>query len=693
LLSELGRDALVFTSVVVDEWGERRGEDLSQDQGWEIAQALDLSRDSFDQSFDGTPGSISLGLDQMRNRYRKLRTEDRGGVSMSRLLDSAKLLSEARQPNLFGTVLRTVAEEIRGATPLSPDVWEALQRRTQEEGFGRFDDDGRFQIYRPYIERCVLYRPSEEDLERLLPILAREDDDEGLFFLGTIYAEKGRYQQALVAYETAVGRSGTYLPLILSNKSAVLSLLGRAKEALEAAETALAFMPDLAEAWNNKGTALNSLGRLEEALEAVDRALSLNPDYPDAWTNKGSALLALGSPEEALRAQDRALTLKPMEPRHWSNKAHALLALRRFEEALEACDRSIYLRPDFPEAWTNKGQALFGLERLDEALEAHDKALSLKPDRPEAWLYKGSVLTALGSEAEEERRVTDRALKRYEEALEAYDQALYLRPNYPSAFESKGIVLARLNRHNEAAYWLLQAWQQREQLRDKGSLVAGLLRWLETATGSTTVVGIDKSDTSDDGDFDFVYNEGLKLAEQGQYEQALVAFDRAVTLRNDDPDAWDNKGTALSAMGRYQEALESYHHALRLSTSNPRTWFNVGVVLTNLHRDSEALDAYDEALSRQRDFPEAWNNKGSVLLRLGRYAEAVRACDEAINLRPDYAGALLNRGIALARLNQRDEAVTSLCQAWRAREQLPYTSTVLAVRTLADLGHKVEECD
>jgi hypothetical protein len=160
LLDELGAEAIVFTSEVGGP-GEEEGEDLSEVQANLLAEALGLSGEEFASRFDGTPGSLVLDLEDMKRRYKDLRDDSRGEVSMSRLLDSAKLLYEARQPNLRAEILRAVAEEIRGAGRMSSETWDELVRRTQVEGFARFDDAGNLLTCRPYLEQCVLYKPSK----------------------------------------------------------------------------------------------------------------------------------------------------------------------------------------------------------------------------------------------------------------------------------------------------------------------------------------------------------------------------------------------------------------------------------------------------------------------------------------------------------------------------------------------------
>lgn len=186
-----------------------QGADLSPEDGQKLASllGLNLSDNEFDLRFDGTAGSLTLDLADMGVRYRRLRRERIDNVATSRILDSAKLLHQARQPRLKEPILRAVAERIRGNSPISSETWEDLRRRTEEEGFGVFAE-GDFRTYRPYLERpeCIEYEPSNEHIEKLIPILADHSDHEGIFYLGAAVA---REDEALAerAYRVA-GEAG-----------------------------------------------------------------------------------------------------------------------------------------------------------------------------------------------------------------------------------------------------------------------------------------------------------------------------------------------------------------------------------------------------------------------------------------------------------------------------------------------------
>ena len=76
-------------------------------------------------------------------------------------------------------------------------------------------------------------------------------------------------------------------------RGGVLISLGRAQDALESYDRAIARDPRLSTAHDGRGTALAMLGRPQEALESHDRALALDPDSAIAHNNRGAALASL----------------------------------------------------------------------------------------------------------------------------------------------------------------------------------------------------------------------------------------------------------------------------------------------------------------------------------------------------------------------------------------------------------------
>lgn len=447
LLELLDNSGVVYASRT-QELGVERGEDLSLEQGQDLASGLGMDEHEFMDRFDGTPGSLLLNLGGMGSRYESLRREYIGGISASRLLDSAKLLHAGGQTNLSAQKLRSVAETLRGEAVLATETWEALQRRTQEEGFGGFDAGGGFQIYRPYLEQCVTYEPSREELGALMPFLERLEDVYGLLQLAAAYGYDLRDgPSALECLDTALQLRAD-LPEAWFGKAVQLSDLQRDEEAILAYDEALRLRFDWPEVWVNKGMVLNRLHRHEEAQEVFEQAISIDHTLPEAWLGKGVSLASIEHHLQAVDAYQSAIDRRLEYPPAWHNKGVELVALERYEEALQAYEVATHLRPDYGLAWYSKGNVLSELGRYEEALRTYERARTEGYNLDhEAWLGKGNALAKLGE---------------YQEAVEAYDMAIEHNPHYYEAWHQKGISLDVSGRHEEALESFTQPWTLRQ---------------------------------------------------------------------------------------------------------------------------------------------------------------------------------------------------------------------------------------
>jgi tetratricopeptide (TPR) repeat protein len=496
-----------------------------------LAEALGLPSEEFERRFDGTPGSLILNLEGMRNRYEALRDEQVGGVPMNRLLDSAKVLHKGGQARLTDGALRMVAERVRGEGRIGADVWEALRRRSQEDGFGQFDANRSFQVYRPYLEQCVLYEPSEEDMEGLLSALAELEDAEGLVLLGTSYVpDANRSGMALLCFGRALEIDRDQY-LGWQGKAVTLAAINHNHEAVEAYEEVLRLRPDMSGVWVSKAMVLNELGRHEEALASSEQALELDPQLDHGWMTKGISLASLDLIPEALEAYDKAIEINPKFAAAWLNRGLALDALGDHEQAMQAYDVALSLRPGYGLAYHNKGNLLGEAGLHEEALECYERALEYESGYThEDWLGKGIALRHLG---------------RFDEALRAIDNALTLDPEFVSAWHSRGIVLDQLGRHDEA----LEA--------------------------------VDKAISLDSSVQQLWRSRGIVLFNLGRLEEALGAFDEAIRSEWPvTPALLRSRAAVLRGLGRHRDALQAVYKSIRLGTDLPESW----------HLRSELLD-------------------------------------------------------------------------------------------------------
>ncbi|NES82543.1 MAG: tetratricopeptide repeat protein [Moorea sp. SIO2B7] len=189
---------------------------------------------------------------------------------------------------------------------------------------------------------------------------------------GDSLRQAGKYQQALMTYEKAIGLWPRY---------------ANAKDS------------NLAEAHWGRCYSLNSLGRTQEGLAACDQALALKPDYPEALWSKGAAIESQNTPTAitlALTLYEKAIAIKPDFADAWINRGVALHKLGRYREAIEAYNRAIKLNPNSADAWSNKGAALWAKREYDQAIDSMEKALQIQPNHPNAKNLRQQAREKLG---------------------------------------------------------------------------------------------------------------------------------------------------------------------------------------------------------------------------------------------------------------------------------------------------------
>jgi Tfp pilus assembly protein PilF len=123
----------------------------------------------------------------------------------------------------------------------------------------------------------------------------------------------------------------------------------------------------------------------------------------------------------------------------------------------------------------------------------------------------------------------------------------------------------------------------------------------------------------------------------GRPDLALTEARRAIELDPDYADAHINAGIALAEQRQWNEAVVEYEKAIR----SPRlftpdiAYQNLGIALFNLQRYAEAEGALRFAINLDSQMDSAWYHLGLVLLASKRTAEARQAFQRARELGPN----------------------------------------------------------
>jgi tetratricopeptide (TPR) repeat protein len=91
-------------------------------------------------------------------------------------------------------------------------------------------------------------------------------------------------------------------------------------------------------------------------------------------------------------------------------------------------------------------------------------------------------------------------------------------------------------------------------------------------------------------------NEGNKLLESGQVQEALGRLREAVTLDPDDPISQYNYGVALLLANNADQAIEHFRATLRLKAEQPNAYYYLGRALMLKMAWPAAADALRQAV-------------------------------------------------------------------------------------------------
>ncbi|MEO8588072.1 MAG: tetratricopeptide repeat protein [Flavobacteriales bacterium] len=148
--------------------------------------------------------------------------------------------------------------------------------------------------------------------------------------------------------------------------------------------------------------------------------------------------------------------------------------------------------------------------------------------------------------------------------------------------------------------------------------------------------------------------EGVRLHDEGTYEEAVKKFDAALKKDKNNFYAMAEKANTLEAMGRYEECIAMADQAILLHGANEEVsmlYLAKANALDKLKRPEEALAVYKRGQEVSPTEHQLWYNEGVTLAGMGRTGEAKASFEHAMRLAPGHASS----HNALGRLEQKDK--------------------------------------
>lgn len=257
--------------------------------------------------------------------------------------------------------------------------------------------------------------------------------------LGTFFAQKGEWAQALALfhqavwlkpeialsynrwaqnlalenkYDEQVAVRATFFNALLNNSypasfytclGKLLALRGRVAEALEAYKTSLLIqqkLPEIGEVYINIGQLLQQQNRLNEALKFFQKAIAIAPDKGEVYVNIGHILSSQNQLYAAIKFYKKAVEVQPNKGNTYIYIGHILLQKTKIDEAIKYYKKALQQPETHYHAYLALASSLTQQGKLDEAVSYLQELINqeVPSDYPEAlrnlgniWLQQGKI--------------------------------------------------------------------------------------------------------------------------------------------------------------------------------------------------------------------------------------------------------------------------------------------------------------
>ncbi len=394
--------------------------------------------------------------------------------------------------------------------------------------------------------------------------------------------------------------------------------MNQLREALIAADRAVALAPDQADGHYLRGTVLHVQGDRAGARAEYDRTLTLQPTHTEALVSRAGLSIDTGKLAEASRDVTELLRSSKREPRgqflraviaeKQGDKAAAKAALNEVTALLDPVPVDFFRYR--PQILMLGGQAHYGLGQKEKAKPYLEAVQRLQPNSP------ASKLLAL-------IYLNENNLDRGIESLDAYLRA---QPNDVQALQLLASAHMSQGRYVRAAQLMQDALRSTDQPQLRALLGLSLVSAGKT---SDAVKELEATLRKDPGQAQAATALATIYTQTGRAKDALRVSEALLKLQPGNPGVLNLVGLVRSSAGDAVGARAVFEQAAKLDAK-------FAAPMVNLARMDRMDKAFDKAVARLNVVlaiddknADALGELGQIYATLGRAAEAQRWFEKA----------------------------------------------------------------
>ncbi len=364
-------------------------------------------------------------------------------------------------------------------------------------------------------------------------------------YLGISLRNSQRYEEALIAYQSAISKQSNDVALYVE-----------------------------------QGDILVELSRFSDGINSYTEAIKLKSNHPWIYVNRGLAYKRQKQYDRAVGDYDRAIQLDPQLASPYLNRSNIFIQNQQYERAMDDCNRAIQINPQFAPAYMNRGVIYMKQKQYRQAINEYNRSIQL-----------GSVKSQLIM-AYSNRGFAYKEQKQYDQAMSDYNQAIQLDRQFATAYYNRGNIYADLEQYDKAitdfdrAISLYNDKFQQSELavtyHDRGSVYVAKQQNNKAFKDYNRAIQLDPK-------LSMAYaNRGDMYLKSQQYDNAMADYNRAIQINPEVAKVYANRGNIYADNKQYSEAIADYDRAIQLNSTDPRFYYNRGFTYFEQKQYSQA---------------------------------------------------------------------------------------------------------
>jgi len=357
--------------------------------------------------------------------------------------------------------VRTAQDHLlKGNYPEAIQIFEMLSEREPDQNAARLG-----------LLQALLITGQYARVEELAQRFLKEHPNEMFPYvsLGKACARRGRYAEALKAFESVAAAAPSIMNEARLNRALVLETTGRLEESQ--ADYSALYARAMRQGQPQLGyaaIAAQHTGRYREANTLFQQATAADPSDYDTWIAWGNLLLEKYNPGVAVTVFADVLKLNPHHP-----GAFLGIALSSGEEqgsdVQKILKEALEINPNLEEAHIALAAIALEAEAFGECEKQIDESLKINPKSLPALSLEALLAYARGREKESQDQIQEVlrinphygeiyerfanfcvTQRLYQQSVAFFQKAIEIRPNFWKAYSALGVNLLRLGEEHSA---------------------------------------------------------------------------------------------------------------------------------------------------------------------------------------------------------------------------------------------------